>query len=171
MQCYKENNERILACGGSYFGPSGTITSPNYPDDYPYNLDCEYYVEVESVKVRFTHINIQTREHTHIHSHPHTHIHSHPQSQFALGQLPTRDCGMHHKNALFNADLWLTYCILCFEKLCEFLFQDYATTIHWWCVKLSQTYRLINILKKLYRYFNFAQISCQAYIISTKMHP
>ena len=47
------NFGRFSACGGSFTGPIGTITSPNYPDDvYPPNLDCEYHVEVESGKVR-----------------------------------------------------------------------------------------------------------------------
>ena len=31
-------------CGGSYNAMTGSITSPNYPEDYTNNADCEWYI-------------------------------------------------------------------------------------------------------------------------------
>ncbi|XP_070576905.1 tolloid-like protein 1 isoform X1 [Ptychodera flava] len=33
------------ACGGTFTGTSGVFTSPNYPDDYPRNQECIYYIQ------------------------------------------------------------------------------------------------------------------------------
>ncbi|XP_070576903.1 CUB domain-containing protein 2-like [Ptychodera flava] len=33
------------ACGGTFTGTSGVFTSPNYPDDYPSNEECIYYIQ------------------------------------------------------------------------------------------------------------------------------
>ena len=42
-------------CGPSdYYGPSGMISSPNYPGNYPNNSNCEYHIFCESTQ----HINI-----------------------------------------------------------------------------------------------------------------
>ncbi|XP_070576913.1 CUB domain-containing protein 2-like isoform X2 [Ptychodera flava] len=34
----------ISACGGTFTNSSGTFTSPNYPDDYPSDVNCTYYI-------------------------------------------------------------------------------------------------------------------------------
>ena len=38
-------------CGGFFDDPSGTISSPNYPDNYDNNMNCEYQIEVADDKV------------------------------------------------------------------------------------------------------------------------
>ena len=43
------------SCGGTFSGPSGSITSPNYPNDYANNLDCVYHVNVAAGKVQCSH--------------------------------------------------------------------------------------------------------------------
>lgn len=35
----------IATCGGSYFGSSGTFSSPNYPANYDNNLNCTWVVQ------------------------------------------------------------------------------------------------------------------------------
>ena len=42
----------LVGCGTSFTAPSGTITSPGYPNHYGNNLDCEYYITVASGSVR-----------------------------------------------------------------------------------------------------------------------
>ena len=39
-----------LACGGSYGGTSGNISSPNYPSNYGSNEDCCYIIESSNGK-------------------------------------------------------------------------------------------------------------------------
>ncbi len=50
-------------CGeGSYNGPSGVITSPNYPDNYPNNLKCQYYIIASaesSISIIFEHFDLE----------------------------------------------------------------------------------------------------------------
>uniref|UniRef100_A0A8C0C1Q8 CUB domain-containing protein n=1 Tax=Buteo japonicus TaxID=224669 RepID=A0A8C0C1Q8_9AVES len=40
---------RFRTCGGNIyindFNPSGYISSPNYPSNYPHNLNCEWTIE------------------------------------------------------------------------------------------------------------------------------
>ena len=44
------------ACGESHYtGPSGTVTSPNFPNDYASNLNCKYHIRVPAGKVRNHH--------------------------------------------------------------------------------------------------------------------
>ena len=31
-------------CGGTFYNPSGSLNSPNYPGNYGNNLDCSYYI-------------------------------------------------------------------------------------------------------------------------------
>ena len=39
----------VAACGElSYYGPSGVISSPNYPGDYQNDKYCDYYVYASS---------------------------------------------------------------------------------------------------------------------------
>ena len=53
-----ETVELFPACGGSYNGGSGVITSLNYPDDYEDIVDCYYHITVEDGKVdNFRHYN------------------------------------------------------------------------------------------------------------------
>ena len=55
-----------VSCEPSYYyGPSGMISSPNYPENYPSNADCYYYIYCESTQ----HINI-TFETFALESHP-----------------------------------------------------------------------------------------------------
>ena len=35
-------------CGGHYFGESGSIRSPNYPDSYPNNKECIWVIEAKN---------------------------------------------------------------------------------------------------------------------------
>jgi len=39
----------VIDCGEtSYYGPSGVISSPNYPDSYSNNIFCDYYISASS---------------------------------------------------------------------------------------------------------------------------
>ncbi|XP_071504135.1 blastula protease 10-like [Diadema antillarum] len=40
--------EFVGTCGGDFTGNSGTMASPNYPDNYDNNLECVYTIEVDS---------------------------------------------------------------------------------------------------------------------------
>ena len=33
-------------------GPTGTIQTPNYPDRYPSDIECEWRIQVEETKVK-----------------------------------------------------------------------------------------------------------------------
>ena len=35
----------ILVCGGKFTAESGVISSPQYPDIYPVNMDCSYIIK------------------------------------------------------------------------------------------------------------------------------
>ena len=41
----------ISGCGGAFSGTSGTIVSPNYPNNYDDNMDCVYHITVATGKV------------------------------------------------------------------------------------------------------------------------
>ena len=36
--------ESFHECGGTYTNSSGTITSPSYPNIYPHNAECDYFI-------------------------------------------------------------------------------------------------------------------------------
>lgn len=38
--------EQQGSCGGAITTPSGSITSPNYPNKYGANQDCEWFIDV-----------------------------------------------------------------------------------------------------------------------------
>ena len=40
------------SCGGIFSGPSSIIRSPHYPNNYENNLECVYYITVETGKVQ-----------------------------------------------------------------------------------------------------------------------
>ena len=37
----------LLGCGGVFTTPTGTVMSPNYPNPYPPNVNCEWSITVE----------------------------------------------------------------------------------------------------------------------------
>ena len=52
----------ILGCGGNFTTPSGSIVSPNYPNNYPHNTDCEWLITVEerhSVVLTFADFDVE----------------------------------------------------------------------------------------------------------------
>ncbi|XP_048237900.1 cubilin-like isoform X1 [Haliotis rufescens] len=53
----------IATCGGRINGANGTITSPNYPQNYDANLDCEWYIfapDGHYMTFTFTSFNLQS---------------------------------------------------------------------------------------------------------------
>jgi len=52
---------RSALCGGVYSGVNGTISSPNFPSDYPSYTYCLYTITVpyETVCIEFTNFNIE----------------------------------------------------------------------------------------------------------------
>ena len=49
-------------CGGNFYGPSGVISSLNYPESYPNNLDCHYHInceETDRINITFNHFDIE----------------------------------------------------------------------------------------------------------------
>ena len=42
---------RIGACGGYFTHPNGILTSPSYPNNYPYDADCVYTITVPAGNV------------------------------------------------------------------------------------------------------------------------
>lgn len=52
----------IPGCGGLLTGPGGTLSSPNHPDTYEHNLDCEWVIRAtrnERVRLTFTALSIE----------------------------------------------------------------------------------------------------------------
>ena len=39
--------QSVIGCGGNFTTPSGSIISPNYPNNYGHNTDCEWLITVE----------------------------------------------------------------------------------------------------------------------------
>ena len=37
-------NFHLAPCGGTFYTPTGTVSSPNYPNRYPNNNDCYYNI-------------------------------------------------------------------------------------------------------------------------------
>jgi len=61
---------RALAakCGGTRRDPHGTIASPNYPDAYESNMDCEYRINLDvnrRVRLDFDVVNLR-RQNTNV---------------------------------------------------------------------------------------------------------
>nr|XP_039268068.1 cubilin-like [Styela clava] len=57
--------EKAGGCGGSLTSTSGTITSPNYPNTYPANTDCEWVIDVgkgSTVVIEFEVFEIEEEE-------------------------------------------------------------------------------------------------------------
>jgi len=45
------------ACGGNFFTSEGFITSPNFPDNYPLDIDCKWTINVPAsnqIELNFT---------------------------------------------------------------------------------------------------------------------
>ena len=52
----------IPGCGGLLTGPGGTLSSPNHPDTYEHNLDCEWVIRAtpnERIRLTFTALAIE----------------------------------------------------------------------------------------------------------------
>ncbi|XP_043916230.1 cubilin-like [Protopterus annectens] len=50
-------------CGAEYLEPTGVLTSPNYPNNYPNNRDCVYRIVVESnkqIRLNFTDFRLES---------------------------------------------------------------------------------------------------------------
>ena len=52
---------RVALCGGVYSNVNGTISSPNYPSDYPNYMYCVYTITVpyDTVCIEFTDFNTE----------------------------------------------------------------------------------------------------------------
>lgn len=48
VQCKKTNVSFSAACGGELNAPSGTISSPNYPNLYPHSRVCRWELRVQA---------------------------------------------------------------------------------------------------------------------------
>ncbi|CAC5389365.1 CUBN [Mytilus coruscus] len=51
-----------LTCGGTFNGPVGSFTSPNYPSDYCNNQNCYYIITVEEgskIMLNFTNVHLE----------------------------------------------------------------------------------------------------------------
>ena len=52
------------SCGGRFSTISGTLSSPNYPDDYGGDLDCKYYIEItgglSTIKLTFIEFDLES---------------------------------------------------------------------------------------------------------------
>lgn len=35
----------LSGCGANFSAPAGRVVSPNYPDHYPYNSNCDYRID------------------------------------------------------------------------------------------------------------------------------
>ncbi len=52
-----------IACGGSYNSASGSFSSPNYPNPYGFNENCQYTIQVRSydrVVLQFAYFNTES---------------------------------------------------------------------------------------------------------------
>lgn len=53
----------IPGCGGLLTGQGGTLSSPNHPDTYEHNLDCEWVIRAtrnERIRLTFTALSLET---------------------------------------------------------------------------------------------------------------
>ena len=58
------DNVSVPVCGQvQFFDPSGTISSPNYPSDYPISTTCTYVIELYQYnKITITFIEVALEE-------------------------------------------------------------------------------------------------------------
>ena len=51
----------LTGCGEVINQSEGTLVSPNYPNDYPYNANCEWYISIPSgiILLVFTDFDVQ----------------------------------------------------------------------------------------------------------------
>eukprot|EP00795_Rhopilema_esculentum_P014104 gene14104-5092_t len=58
-------NYEIIGCSGVYTASNGTVTSPNYPNNYPINRICKSRIRVASgfrVQLNFSEIDVETHQ-------------------------------------------------------------------------------------------------------------
>ena len=61
---FKFNFHLLIGCGGRITAPSGSIHSPNYPNSYNANDDCEWLIEVDrNHVVQFTFVDFDVEPH------------------------------------------------------------------------------------------------------------
>ena len=56
---------RIGACGGNFTHPNGILTSPLFPENYPYDADCIYLISVplgNVIQIDFLSLDIDNQE-------------------------------------------------------------------------------------------------------------
>lgn len=59
---------QAVTCGGRMIGNSGIFTSPNFPDYYPPNITCQWYIEVPAgkfIKLKFPKFMVSTGSECH----------------------------------------------------------------------------------------------------------
>nr|CAD7425032.1 unnamed protein product [Timema monikensis] len=92
-------------CGGVLNGPEETVSSPNYPNNYPPNTDCAWsvsYPEGQAIKIHFISLNMEAdceKDYLLIHS---GHIPSSPRIGRYCGNSPPSDI-TSHSNTLWIA--------------------------------------------------------------------
>ena len=55
-------SDNVGACGGDFTSPHGLLTSPNYPDVYPNDVDCIYIVSTTNgtrINIRVVDLDIE----------------------------------------------------------------------------------------------------------------
>lgn len=55
----------VEGCGGHLHRPEGEFSSPNYPQSYPHNTQCQWIIEVEYghlVEITFTDFDFESTE-------------------------------------------------------------------------------------------------------------
>ncbi|XP_017283111.1 deleted in malignant brain tumors 1 protein isoform X3 [Kryptolebias marmoratus] len=55
-----ETSSGVVSCGGYFYGSSGTFSSPNYPNHYPNNADCIWYIRPNRQIVELKFFNVNT---------------------------------------------------------------------------------------------------------------
>ena len=53
----------LTACGGTFTDPTGVITSPYWPSQYPHSKTCNYLLtaaEYQNIQVTFTQFSIES---------------------------------------------------------------------------------------------------------------
>lgn len=52
----------VAVCGGIYFTSKGVLQSPNYPNNYPHNKDCQWIISVrtgQQIKLNVTDFSLE----------------------------------------------------------------------------------------------------------------